>query len=41
LLFFRGFVSPAFCSSSWIGIRTASFWWEGFVKTFFVSTVLF
>jgi hypothetical protein len=26
LLFFRGFVSPGFCSSSWIGIRTASFW---------------
>jgi hypothetical protein len=26
LLFFRGFVLPEFCSSSWIGIRTASFW---------------
>jgi len=41
LLFFRGFVLPEFCSSSWIGIRTASFWWEGFVNTFFVPTVSF
>jgi hypothetical protein len=41
LFFFRGFVLSGFCSSSWIGIRTASFWWEGFVDTFFVPTVCF